>query len=340
MELINETPFASHLFRGVVEEDLIHATVVVRSTYQIDGRDGPAPVSPPVPVRVQPQEVDGVPIDDDGAPVKAGVDVCVFGAVHSTRGPVREMTVNLQVGDLKRSIRVVGDRQWVPRSGVNFERAVQQARTGHKDPTALVSTSPSPFEVMPMSWKHAFGGEAPVEGGRIAYAPNPFGRGYMEGLDNAPGTELPNLEDPDHPVRQWSDMPQPVCFAACPRASKIRVDRGVAVEAERRSFELLPAYFNVAHPWLVFDGIGPDTPIRVEGMSPGPAFSTRVPRASMAVEVRVADRGSVLPLRVDTVEIYPAERRFALVSRAAFRYRLRPGEDRMVRVIETRGGIG
>jgi hypothetical protein len=336
MELINESAFASHLYRGFVEDDIVHGTVIVRSTFQI-GPGGALSADCAQPIRVQ-EEVqdDGVTIEDDGAPVKEGIDVCVLGPIEAPRPGTRDFTIRVEVGHVQRTLRVLGDRRWTPRPGIDFPVALERSQRWDPDPDALVATDPEPFDVIPMSWARAFGGTALAPSGAIPFADNPVGRGFLVTLAGADGTLLPNLEDPEHPIRTWQDRPMPVCFAPVPRPSKLRTDRGVSFDGASQRATLAPAFFNLAHPWLVFEELLPETSIRVHGMTAARLVECRVPAIHLAVEVRIASRTAVLPLRTDTVEITPFTRTISLVSRTAFRYRIRPGEERFARVLSMR----
>ena len=333
MELINETAFASHMYRGSVEEDLVHATVVVRSTFHIDVR-GSISSEIPQTVRVnEEQDADGVSVDDDGAPAKAGVDVCIVGHIEAPRPGTRDLTVLVGVGTVQRALRVIGDRTWHRRPGIDFEAAQERSQSWRQDLDALVATEPEPFEMMPMSWARAFGGVATVGAtGKVPFAENPFGRGFLLTLEGAEGTSLPNLEDPDRLIRTWQDHPAPVCFAPMPRPSKLRTDRGLSVDVQSQRATVSAAFFNVSHPWLLFDEVSAGTVIRVEGMTRVGRFECRVPDVPMVAEIRIASRSASLPLAVDAVEVDPVQRTISIVSRTAFRYRIRPEEDRFVRV--------
>src|SRR5690606_12315917 len=62
-----------------------------------------------------------------------------------------------------------------------------------------VPSEPRPFDALPLVWEHAFGG---------AGLPNPVGRG----LDDAP----PQIEDPEHLIRERGDRPAPIGFWSVP----------------------------------------------------------------------------------------------------------------------------
>jgi hypothetical protein len=129
----------------------------------------------------------------------------------------------------------------------------------------------------------------------------------------------------------------PVCFAPCPRTSKLRTDRGIDINKADESWTLKPAYFSMAHPWLLFPDLKPECPITVEGMSQDGPVSFRLPSTPLVAEVVVGRRSLSTPLRLDTVEISPDQRRLSLVLRTAFRYYVHPGERRVTTVLAPQG---
>lgn len=117
---------------------------------------------------------------DLGLPKPRG-EFLVYGACYSPK-PVSGLGVNVSVGDISKTLVVMGNRHW----------------------TKLGISDTTPFTTMPLSYKNAFGG--------IGYANNPIGKGFAENADGK--IELPNLEDPKNPITQKSDRPQPVGFSA------------------------------------------------------------------------------------------------------------------------------
>jgi hypothetical protein len=91
---------------------------------------------------------------------------------------------------------------------------------------------------------------------------------------------------------------------------------------------VLPEHFLVAPPNQRFDGLPPGTPIAVRGMHPAGAVAFRAPELPAELAVAVGGDHAVLPCRLDTVEIWPNERRVSFALRASFRYLFRPGESR------------
>src|SRR5690606_919056 len=112
----------------------------------------------------------------DFAVIKPRADVVLHGTVHG-QGRKR-LGVRFRCGAIDRRLVVFGPRRY-ERSGVPSE--------------------PRPFDALPLVWEHAFGG---------AGLPNPVGRG----LDDAP----PQIEDPEHLIRERGDRPAPIGFWSVP----------------------------------------------------------------------------------------------------------------------------
>lgn len=118
----------------------------------------------------------------DFAPRKHACDVLLVGSAHAPAG--REVTrqrVGMQVGPMRKSFDVVGDRVW----DVGL--------------TGITASEPGYFTQMPISYDVAFGGadrHSEDERDHDAYLPNPVGRGWHKHLKKAwvDGKPLPNTE--------------------------------------------------------------------------------------------------------------------------------------------------
>jgi hypothetical protein len=151
---------------------------------------------------------------DDLPRGEEGFEVIFLGSAHAPRGSaVTEMTVSLRVGEVERSLCVVGDR--VVRDGV--------------------IAAPQPFTTMDLGWSNAFGGAAEVLVDRdapviVSDVRNPAGKGFdpapqafalCEALKAPKGYPvilggarvLPNVEHPSHRITSPSDAPEPVSWA-------------------------------------------------------------------------------------------------------------------------------
>jgi hypothetical protein len=330
MQLHNETPLSAHMFRGVVDDETMLAIVACRMSCLIsdDGRLTLQDIQDPV--RVQPVESPLGLLEDDAAPVKPLVDVVVLGEAFAPRGkPVREMIVALRVGDRLCQLRVIGDRTWqAVINGAELARAVERSRADQHDLEALAPTPATPFRSLPICWKRAFGGSAKVPDGEVPWSYNPQGIGYHHLLEHALGAPLPNLEAPMRPMAHWRDWVDAACFAPLPRTFRDRTERGLKIDADSLSLEVLPEYFLVAPRGQTFAPLEAGTAIEVVGMHTDGAIHFEVPDLPAELSVSVGDDHLVVPSRLDTVEIWPSERRVSFVLRASVRYRFRRRETR------------
>ncbi len=101
------------------------------------------------------------------------------------------LVVSAEVGKLKKSILVQGDRQWY--YGVLGSLHISQ---------------PLPFTKIPLSYENAFGGES--------FKANPEGKGYYRNrlawLIGKNKGDMPNLEYPGHPIKQHFKQSTPAAF--------------------------------------------------------------------------------------------------------------------------------
>lgn len=203
--------------------------IVAKRAYRGLARGALRPSSIPCAIRTVPEyDSDGPAAEllgdsDLMALLKPATDVILRGHAYSYGRSVRELDTALGVGAGHKRVRVVGDR-WVERRG-----------------DLLAFTDPAPFDRMPITWRRAFGGRdtaaeaardrsaarfGPRRGdlatGALTYPRNAAGVGFLVGGGEGRlvGTHLPNLEDPDDPIRveamQVDDL---LCWGACPVAA-------------------------------------------------------------------------------------------------------------------------
>jgi hypothetical protein len=152
--------------------------------------------------------------------VKPMTDVLVVGSAWSHRGPVRWLDTGIELGAVRKTVRVVGNRHIV--------------LVGTGD---LAASDAEPFEQMPLDYRRAYGGRdlgaerrasaadersigRPADdGGSISYVRNRIGHGFYLDVDRdrLDGAALPNLMAPDDVVTpgrilatdayDWADRP-------------------------------------------------------------------------------------------------------------------------------------
>lgn len=241
-------------------------------------------------------------------------EVLVTGSCFTGERPKGSEFVRLSVsaagaspGDKKvidKKLYVFGDRKW----------------------TLLGPSEPQMFSRMPVDYAHAFGGEK--------YDHNPVGKGLSAVKDES-GADihpLPNIEDPKHTIKSKGDRPTPASLAAWDMTWPVHFEKKMgtydAKWVEKNGFALADdvdfSLFNVASPDQrvdrMWDG---DEEIRVENMHPDkrvvdcklPGFKARCLikfKAEHDKDQKLRD----LPLRADTIHLFPHQERAIVFMRA------------------------
>src|SRR6185295_13490945 len=201
-EIKNRTPFRVALVPALDKQGRDHAVVVIKGTYAIGRRGEELALAEEQDEIVRADAHHGEPGASsvaraaEGGPPKPGTDVVLIGHAHSPVRPVRELDVVLAVGPIRKRVHVSGDRRWV------------RGAAGH------VPSEPASFARVPLVWERAFGGidlrdADPAR--RTSEPRNPVGVGFG-GADRPDDQPLPNLEDPQAPVRSPRDRPAPAGF--------------------------------------------------------------------------------------------------------------------------------
>ncbi len=261
--------------------------------------------------------------------VSGGVDVFVIGQARPPLGnPASELRVDVSVGSsFRRSIRVVGDRVW---------RA--KASAGGKTTAALLEpTPPVPFTAMPLTWDRAFGGKTKMEDYEYFFPANPEGRGFYATADEALGKPLPNLEDPEAPIKSVEDQPEPVGTAPYPQAGSLKSLAALDLKVDQANSEntrierIKPLLFNSASPRMIVPPAQSPKPgelVEVTNVRTSGPIRFTMPDLAMHVHVQLENRQYVFPLHLDQIGILAEERRVFLSFRVAFKYRIVARERR------------
>jgi hypothetical protein len=301
-----------------------HLVIVAKATWSI-----PAPGQRPKPMTPQPlvmtDQYHGEPGESamrygsDMARFKPRCDVLFDAVAYSPDAePVRELIVHAQVGTMKKSVRVLGNRQWSRAMGI------------------CKLSDPQPFTEMPLHHGLAFGGTRWYEKGRGAEAErlcdahlaNPVGLGFagQHTLDQIHGQAAPNLEDPLAAIGAPSSQQAPWAFSAIGRHWSPRRDFAGTYDQvwQRDVFPLLPADFDERfHQCASVDQqvVFPSgaEPVRLLNMVKGqPDLKFNLPRMPMQVSVLRKDYSSAAPIAVvDTLFFETEKSRFSAVWRAS-----------------------
>jgi hypothetical protein len=312
MELENQTRFPAGIFRSVIDDNRFAAAVVARATFDLSSdRPSPAEEQPWV-VSAAPWKNEYGQMDGDEVFYRGGVDILLFGKAWAPGRAVTESSVVVEVGKFRRQALVIGDRAWVRR-----------VRGG------LVPTAPRPFESVPLTLAHAFGGKDQWDGLDIPYPDNPEGRGYATEEKNAEGKLLPNLEDPQHRITRWDDRPDPVGFGMCPMTCGLRLRNGLVLDDKKQIQDLKPTLFNSAFPTMIAKQVVPGDPVRGSGvLCAGKPLVFQIPSFDLMVRLRFGNEIIERPLAIDQVGIESEHNRFFITYRYPFRYVMHPLQKR------------
>jgi hypothetical protein len=253
------------------------------------------------------------------------------GSAVAPRPGTAEVLVALQVGPLRKGVRVVGDRAFFKTVG------------------GVGMTKPMPFERVPLLWERAFGGwdRSNPDPRKHAFEPrNPVGVGFRgSGSRFVEGLRCPNLEDPARPFMGWGDRPPPSGFGFVSPNWEPRTSYAGTYDArwEKERAPLLPEdfdrrFFCAASPGLVAEGyLRGDEPVVVAGVTAKGGYTFRLPGAAppeVLVE-RTGEEDATVPTRLDTVIVDTDAGKVFLLWRGSLVLRQEPTE---VRSMEVRAG--
>lgn len=285
--------------------------------------------------------------ETDFVPFKLATDVVVEGTAYAPRGvPTPSCVVTLQVGERRKQLIVIGDRE---------------AR--HVSGRAPAFTDPVPFETMPLRYERAYGGIDVYSDRKTTYPypRNPLGRGFAvansrEVLDNL---ALPNLEDPEAMLlpehlcigeyARWTGRPFPAGLGWFPKtwlpraqlAGILPADRAVEQELRRAYAELVPAehrdaylsnglpdmdfrFFNGASPGLALPYLTGSEPVLAENLGPDGRLSFQLPGETPRIALDIGAGPQEPPVVLHTVMLRMDDLQVDLVWRGAVPY---PGPD-------------
>lgn len=313
MDLLNQTPYCAELFRSAVADDRFLGMAVCKLTYKV-GANGSVEMETedPVPVSKGPTPTPFGDLPGDMVCRKEGVDILVLGQAHTPGGkPIPAMEVTLAVGEAKWRLGILGNRTW------------------KKGLMGLAPTKPEPFTTMPITWENAFGGAALLQNKDVPHPDNLNGKGYILDKAEADGIPLPNIEDPDNPILSWDTRPRPLLFAPLPVATNFRAENTTKTDPNNGQVKVLPSFFNDAHPKFRLESLVGGEQVELIGMTPDAPLRFSLPSLPLEVEVTLAERSYLIPVKIDTLVLLPEERRFVVIYRGSFTYRYVPEEQRL-----------
>lgn len=315
MDLFNSTPFSAERY-ALLHEGLEILLVVVKGTFAINPHQGTTRVADEQEPIVATDEYGGDPATTsirrpmDVALTKPATDVLLRGYAYATQRSPRETLVAMQLGTIKKGVRVVGNRVWSQTLG------------------SSVMSEPLPFSKMELVWERAFGGTDASHPARVSRcAENPVGRGFRVSGSKLPveGSLLPNLEDLANPMRVPGDCRAPMGFGPIAPSWRPRAAyAGTYDEAWRKEvYPFLPKDFDsrfhqCAPPDQILTGhIKGGEAVRVVGASETGRLQFTLPRVRPELKIQLGNCAEAPPLLCDTVIIDGEHPAVILVWRAS-----------------------
>lgn len=260
---------------------------------------------------------------DEGLPKPRG-EFLVFGRAYAPGGKPRTVVqARVSIGELDKSLYVVGPRQWI----------------------RGVATDPEPFTEILLGWDKSFGGETFVH--------NPLGKGIAPVEVNGKLVHpLPQIEDPKRLVKSPSDKPMPVGFGPVDpgvpdRQAKLGTYDAKWLEEDFPGFakDLDPDYFMIApQDQRLLEYFKGDEAIVVENMHPSETritgrVTTLVARCFVVKQTDKGESFEEIPTRLETVVLLPNVARAIAIFRGVVRVAEIDGADVtcLVAALEKRG---
>jgi len=317
LDIRNQTPFDSAVIPCIDKEGYEHATVVIKGTFDIANNNVVLPISEEQVPIVHVDEYYGEPgkssirYGSDSSMIKKGCDVVLIGHAYTNGADRKTVDVSLQVGPLRKIIRVFGDRQWTNSLG------------------SWGIVGPVPFDKMPLIYEKAFGGKDDSHSDKFMHKTeqrNPVGTGFCisGNKQKLEGMPLPNLEDPNVLIKSWKDKPTPTGFGFIgsdwmPRKQYVGTyDAGWL----KSKCPLLPndfddKFFNNANPGLTSsEYLEGGEPVKVLNASKDGDLSFNLPQTCIEISMWIKGEKKKHVPNLDTVIIEPDEQRVIMLWRA------------------------
>ncbi|WP_196137593.1 DUF2169 domain-containing protein [Aliikangiella sp. G2MR2-5] len=311
LQLKNTTPFASNVALFPNEHGIDTLYTMVKASFRLE--NGWVLADEQIPPQAE-DEYWGEPsasslrLASDFHTGKLATDIIMLGNAVAPNGQmVSQLDVEVNVGNISKSVKVFGDRIW--KNGA--------------------ITTAKPFNSMPVVYERAFGGIHQLDDESIlAEERNPVGRGFQgkRSASQMEGTLLPNIEDPDELIQYPSDKPKPVGFGCCspdwlPRRSFAGTydERWQKTRAPYLPKDFDSRFLNVAHPDLIYSGfIQGGEFFSIKSMHPDGEITGELPRVSMQCEISVAGNKHRLPFFMETLIFEPNLKQVSMVWKAIF----------------------
>ena len=329
MRIKNARLFPTALAFGKTTEGASFLSVIIKGTFKLENGGPARAASAQLPIFTADEPYNpkdptsALKFESDLVPFKPRTDVILVGHAYAPHGrPAKVVDVEIEVGPLRKKLRVFGDRAW------SFPSEQVDAIPYIAGPAELVK--------MPLTWDRAFGGvdkTAPIRPGNPPIKPwcerNYLGKGFCAArtVSSIHNTSLPNIEDPDDLIRTWDSHPLPVGCGFFPRNSRPRADwfgtfdeKWKAERAPEMPLDFRFDAYNGADlsmqvsPYLV----GNERIRLVNVTADGSTIECWLPGFEPRPNVLQGEITREAPARLDTLLLMPDAGTFSLVWRSTF----------------------
>jgi hypothetical protein len=295
--LDNKTDFAVHQ-QILLDSEGEKLIAIVKATFEI--RDGELVLAPAERTRGirfadfpwEEEKPESIAYPADVCLRKPGTDVIFVAKACAPGGrAVPSFDVRVEVGSLRRSLTIFGQRLWVDKGG------------------AL--TAPQPIAEIDLRYDHAWGGRDDEDGEVVEEARNPVGMGVTKKPAALTHKPAPHIEDPSFPIRSVRTAPPPAGLGVVGRSWEPRRRFAGTYGAAWQEFRapLLPDDFDDRFNLCASPGLTASPPllggeaVRLLNLTPGGgALAFELPVVRLEIEFRVKDREPVvLAPYLDTV---------------------------------------
>ncbi|TQV76394.1 DUF2169 domain-containing protein [Aliikangiella marina] len=311
LQLKNATPFAAEIAVFPNEKGIDTLYSIVKATFLLQNAwvlaDEQAPPQKEDEYWGEPG-LSSIKVASDFHIGKSSTDIVMIGAACApNQTPVHSLDVQLNVGQVNKTVRVTGDRVWMD---------------------GRVS-APKPFTSMPIVYEKAFGGRHQItEDQYMAEEKNPVGCSFKgkQSSSDLNKTPLPNIEDPSDPIQYIGDSPNPAGFGFCsPDWLPRRMYAGTYDENwQKNRAPYLPADFdrkflNAAHPDLIYPGyLQGGEPLFISNMHPDGEIRAQLPQVSIKCDINLKGSTHSPQMNLETLILEPNQRQLAMVWRSEF----------------------
>lgn len=311
LQLHNKTPYeAKHAIQLDVDGSEI-LVIAVKATFNLKQKrcvlaDEPAPVCLVDEFYGKPGS-SSLRYENELVFKKPRTDLIINGHAYAPQSnPIKTIDVSVRIHRYQKSIRIYGERFF------------------YQSFLKLAISEPQPFIKMPLIYEKAFGGvdsnhDDPKQHGEEAR--NLIGAGFGMIASHLKDKPLPNLEDPQEPIRSWKDRPKPAGFGLiCKHWMPRRQYLGTCDQKWlKERMPLYPLDFNYrffqgAHPDLRADShlLGGEL-VELTHLTPEGHLSFELPHIKLGLKTRLSGQWIEHSAQLGSVIIEPDIPRLMLV---------------------------